>query len=151
MGDYNVVDWAVNTITTLRQYTSRPIRLRPHPGDRQSIGYCQRITETCLERGIGPIEQSRPGSDLIKDLKHCWAAVNHNSSPVVGSAIEGVPIFITDIARSQCKEIANTDLAHIENPQMPDRQRWVERLSMSHWNFDELKSGACWRHMREFI
>jgi hypothetical protein len=151
MGDYNVVDWAVNTITTLRQHTSRPIRLRPHPGDRQSIGYCQTITATCLERGMGPIEQSRVGSDLLKDLKHCWAVVNHNSSPVVGAAIEGWPIFVTDPMRSQCAEIANTDLAQIENPLLPDRQKWVERLSMSHWNFDELRSGACWRHMREFI
>jgi hypothetical protein len=58
---------------------------------------------------------------------------------------------VTDPARSQCKEIANTDLSQIETPQLLDRQQWVERLSMFHWNFSELRSGECWRHMREFI
>jgi hypothetical protein len=62
-----------------------------------------------------------------------------------------MPIFVTDTSKSQCKEIANTDLAQIENPLMPDRQAWAERLSMFHWNFEELRSGECWRHMRQFI
>jgi len=77
--------------------------------------------------------------------------VNYNSSPVVGAAIEGIPIFVMDALNSQCKDIANTDLSRIENPQMPDRLRWIERLSMFHWNFDELTSGECWAHMRKFI
>jgi hypothetical protein len=87
----------------------------------------------------------------VDDLKNCWAAVNYNSSPVVGAAIEGVPIFVMDPINSQCAEIANTDLAKIETPNMPDRQPWVERISMFHWNFQELVSGECWQHIRKFI
>ena len=67
------------------------------------------------------------------------------------SAIEGIPIFVTDPERSQCADIANTDLSLIEKPNMPDRQAWAERLAMSHWNFDELKSGECWHHMRQYV
>jgi hypothetical protein len=52
----------------------------------------------------------------VRNLKHCWAAVAHNSSPTVGAAIEGIPVFVTDPARSQCRDIANTDLSQIENP-----------------------------------
>jgi hypothetical protein len=74
----------------------------------------------------------------------------NNSSPVVGAAIEGVPIFVTDPSKSQCSEVANLDLSMIEKPSMPDRQPWVERLSMFHWNFDELENGNCWRHMRNY-
>jgi hypothetical protein len=90
-------------------------------------------------------------TNLVGDLQNCWAAVNHNSSPAVAAAIEGYPIFVTDPVKSQCREIANTDLAQIENPLMPDRQKWVERLAMSHWKFDELRSGLAWQHMRRFI
>jgi hypothetical protein len=89
--------------------------------------------------------------NIIDDLRNCWAAVNYNSSPVVGAAIEGVPIFVCNPEKSQSREIANTDLSQIENPLLPNRQQWVERLSMFHWNFDELRSGECWRHMRKFI
>jgi hypothetical protein len=151
MRGYSIVDWAVSTITKLRQHTQRPIRLRPHPGDRQSPQYCNEIVQICNQQGIRSIEISINNPLLNKDLKNCWATVNHNSSPVIGAAIEGWPVFVTDPTRSQCAEIANTDLAQIENPQLPDRQKWVERLAMSHWNFVELQSGACWSHMREFI
>jgi hypothetical protein len=143
MGNFDVVDWANQTIAQLRQHTDRPIVIRAHPGDKGAKNYVSRIV------GKNVTVSNTPG--LVADLQNCWAAVNHNSSPVVGAAIEGVPIFVTDASKSQCREIANTDLAQIENPLMPDRQPWAERLSMFHWNFDELKSGQCWRHMRKFI
>lgn len=143
MGAFDVVSWANQTIAQLRQHTDRPIVIRAHPGDKSSKNYVSQI--------VGKNISVSNNTDLTADLQNCWAAVNHNSSPVVGAAIEGIPIFVTDISKSQCREIANTDLAQIENPRMPDRQAWAQRLSMFHWNFDELRSGECWRHMRQFI
>jgi hypothetical protein len=148
MQGYHVLDWIAQTILTLRKYTDRPIIIRAHPGDKSARDYIGEFSNTGELKNVS---LSFPGSSLLQDLSNCWAAVNHNSSPVVGAAIEGYPIFVTDPARSQCAEIANTDLSQIEHPQLPDRQQWVERLAMSHWNFDELKSGECWRHMRKYI
>jgi hypothetical protein len=34
---------------------------------------------------------------------------------------------------------------------MIDRQAWVERLSMCHWNFDELRSGEAWNFFKQYI
>lgn len=143
MGDYNVTAWAQDTISQLRKHTNRPIVVRAHPGDKSARDYLAGIT------GAGVTISNH--ANLIDDLTNCWAVVNHNSSPVVGAAIEGYPIFVTDPARSQCQDIANTDLSQIECPQLPDRQSWVNRISMFHWNFDELKSGECWHHMRGYI
>lgn len=144
MGQFDIADWANTIISQIQSVSDRPIIVRAHPGDKNRDQYLPKINWS-----------SRVGlstnTNLLDDLRNCWAAVNHNSSPVVGAAIEGIPIFVTDPAKSQCREIANIDLAQIENPLMPDRQKWVERLSMFHWNFDELKSGECWTHMREFI
>jgi hypothetical protein len=48
--------------------------------------------------------------------------------------------------------IEKADLKLIETPNTEvNRQRWIERLSMFHWNFEELKSGECWAHMRNYI
>jgi hypothetical protein len=143
MGRFNVADWATQTIATLRLYTDRPIVVRAHPGDKNAKHYISAIT--------GKNVRLSTSISLVDDLRDCWAVVNHNSSPVVAAAIEGYPVFVTDPTRSQCREIANTDLTQIENPQLPDRQQWVERLAMSHWNFDELQSGQCWRHMRQYV
>jgi hypothetical protein len=150
MGQLDVQDWAIQTINTLRQHTDRPIVIRSHPGDKSSREYLNPASPKCKIKFSKRVRLSS-NTNLVDDLKNCWAAVNYNSSPVVGAAIEGVPIFVTDPNKSQCAEIANIDLTQIENPTLHDRQSWVERLSMFHWNFDELKSGECWTHMRKFI
>ena len=150
MGKVDIQDWAVQTINTIRSYTDRPIVIRTHPGDKSSKGIIQPGHPQCKIKFSKAVRLST-NENLVDDLRNCWAAVNYNSSPVVGAAIEGIPIFVSDPAKSQCAEIANLELSQIENPQLIDRQKWVERLSMFHWNFDELKSGECWQHMRKFI
>jgi hypothetical protein len=148
MGSYDILDWTANVILELRKYTDRPIVIRPHPGDKSARVH---IGEFHNNKLLTNVTVSHAGSDLRNDLKDCWAVINHNSSPVVGAAIEGYPIFVTDYTKSQCREIANTDLSQIETPVLFDRQNWVERISMFHWNFEELKSGECWQHMRQYI
>jgi hypothetical protein len=150
MDGLDVQGWARRAINAIRIYSDRPIIIRPHPGDKKTKLLLQSLNYS------GPIPFSdtvklSKNEKLIDDLKNCWAAVNHNSSPVVGAAIEGVPVFVLDPERSQCRDIANTDITQIENPTLHDRQQWVERLAMSHWKFDELLTGDCWRHMRQFI
>jgi hypothetical protein len=151
MGSFDVQDWTIQTIQQIRKYSDRPILLRGHPGDKAAREYLDPQSSRCKLKGIPNVYFSSFERTLIQDLKNCWAAVNHNSSPVVGALIEGVPIFVTDPSKSQCAEIANLDLSQIENPLLPDRQKWVERLSMFHWNFEELRSGECWQHMKKFI
>lgn len=150
MAGFDVVDWTAKTIKDLKQYTDRDIIIRPHPGDKDAGRYLNPVN---LMKKIGNLKGVRVSREpsLEKDLKNCWAVVNYNSSPTVGAAIEGFPIFVTDPERSQCREIANSDLSTIENPMLPDRQSWVERLSMFHWNFQEAASGETWEHMRKYV
>jgi hypothetical protein len=150
MGGKDIQDWANETIAELRKYTDRPIVIRPHPGDKTSKEIVRPDNPHCRIKFSNNVTLSN-NLNLIDDLKNCWAAINYNSSPVVGAAIEGYPIFVTDTGKSQCAEIANTDLSLIETPILYNRQDWVNRLSMFHWNFDELKSGECWNHMKQFI
>lgn len=151
MGHYDVQDWAIQTITELRKYTDRPIVLRGHPGDKAAKDYLDPSSTKCRIRGFSNVSFSNFKKTLIDDLRGAWAVINHNSSPSVGAAIEGYPVFLTDPIRSQCREISNINLSTIEHPNLPDRQPWVERISMFHWNFDDLKSGRCWEHMRKYV
>jgi hypothetical protein len=150
MNDVDVQDWALKTINEIQQYTDRPIVVRVHPGDKASNRDICPNNPACKIKFNNRVTLSK-NINLLDDLKDCWAAVNYNSSPVVGAAIEGVPIFVMDPINSQCSEIANLEISQIENPLTPDRQKWVERLSTFHWNFKELQSGECWAYMRKFI
>jgi hypothetical protein len=149
MGAVNIQDWAIETIKKIRQYTDRPIVVRPHPGDKHSKAILTPDNPQCrilLSLNV----RISTNESLLDDLKNCWAAVNYNSSPVVGAAIEGIPIFVSDKSKSQCAEISN-NLENIETPILFDRQQWAERISMFHWKFSELKDGSCWQHMKQFI
>jgi hypothetical protein len=147
MGGISVTDWATKTIAELRNYTNRPIVIRPHPGDKRTSDYAAYFSKNKLFHNV---TVGDPAIPLKQDLKNCWAAVAHNSSPTVGAAIEGIPVFVTDPANSQCRDIANTELSQIEMPCMPDRTAWLQRISQFHWSHAELVSGQCWTHMKKW-
>jgi hypothetical protein len=95
MGNVSVVDWATQTIVKLRQHTDRPIVIRSHPGDKRATEYMKQFSVNSQLKNVIVGNSSDP---LVRHLKHCWAAVAHNSSPTVGAAIEGIPVFVTDPA-----------------------------------------------------
>jgi hypothetical protein len=139
-----VMDWLNQTIYEIRKYSSRHILVRAHPGDKKVESYLK------INHPNTSLSQNKR---LVDDFKNAWATVVYNSSPSVASAIEGIPIFLTDShpEYSQSQDVANFDLSKIENPNMPDRQAWIERLSMCHWKFDELKSGEAWQFFKRYI
>ena len=138
-----VQQWLDETISKVKVYTDRPIVVRPHPGDKKWRNYLK-ITQKNVSLSTNHIRQ---------DLQGAWATVLHNSSPAVASAIEGIPVFLTDPNPefSQAAEVSNTNLKRLEDPKMFDRQAWIEKLSMCHWNFEELRSGEAWQFFRRFI
>ena len=144
MRGLSTLDWLNSTIKAIRSYSQRHIVVRAHPNDKK--------IKTILKISHPNVSLSQK-SNIREDLKNAWATVLYNSSPSVASAIEGIPVFLTDPnpQHSQSFEIANTDLALIENPKIFERDLWIKRLSMCHWNFDELKSGEAWNFFRQYI
>jgi hypothetical protein len=145
MRGLNVIDWLNQTIVNIRKYSDRPIIVRKHPGDKK--------ISSILKINHRNVHISPDGRNLIDDFNNCWATVVYNSSPSVASLIEGVPTFLTDPypQHSQTYNVANTDLINIENPILTDRQQWIERLAMCHWNFDELRSGKAWNFFKQYL
>ena len=144
MGSYDVMHWCLEIVAKIRRRTSRPILVRTHPGDKKAAGYIRSAPQG--------VEISR-SSSILNDLKNCWACVTYNSSPGVAAAIEGVPVFVTDKnpKNSQAYAVANTDLEKIEQPETFDRQAWIEKISMSHYNFEDLRTGEAWKTIKEYL
>lgn len=148
MEGHDVQQWALDTIKKIRRYSDRTIIVRPHPGDKHANVYLN-PNKTIL-KNIPNVKISPQGKSLEEDLQKAWAVVNYNSSAIVGPIIQGYHAFVTDPSTSQCAEVSHNNFEHIETPKEFDRQRWLERISMFHWNFDELENGSCWRHMRNY-
>lgn len=143
MRGLSTLEWLDSTIKTIRTHSQRHIIVRAHPNDKK--------IKTILKISYPNVSLSQK-SNIKEDLKSAWATILYNSSPSVASAIEGIPVFLTDPypQHSQSFEIANTDLSLIENPKIFERDLWIKRLSMCHWNFEELKSGEAWQFFKRY-
>ena len=146
MRGINLMSWLEGTFAKIRQYSDRPIILRWHPGNwKEFPTYAPLLAK--YNALISPQERH-----ITKDLKNCWALVCHNSTPSSVAVIEGIPSFITDDpGYSQAGDMANTDFSLIETPRMPDREQWIRKLAQCHWSFEDLRSGRCWAHMRQWV
>ena len=145
MRGMNLMAWLDDTFKRIRQYSDRPVRIRWHPGDWKNMP--TNLDLTLFNASLSPKERH-----ILEDLNKCWALVCHNSTPSSVAVIEGVPAFITDdVGYCQAGEVVNTDFSRLEDPIMPDRDRWIRKLAQCHWSFEDLRSGRCWRHMRQWI
>ncbi len=146
MGGLDVYQWLNNTISEIRRYSDRPIVVRSHPGAKGS-------KETAVSNNKQGLYTVSSNSSIVDDFKNAHAVITYNSSPGVAAAIEGVPVFVTDPNPriSQAFEVSNHNLSLIETPAMPERQSWIEKISMSHWNNEEAASGQAWQHIKKFI
>lgn len=142
----DLMKWLKRTLGKIRENSDRPILLRWHPGDWKAF---PNYKSTLDKFGVVLSPQDR---HITQDLVNCWAVVCHNSTPSAVAPIEGIPAFITDDpAYSQGGDIANTDFTLLENPNLPDREQWIRKLAQCHWSFEDVKSGRCWAHMRNYV
>lgn len=133
--------WTNETVHKIRQFSNRPIIIRPHPKTKVNLKHL-----TSLPNVI----QSHESSTLTQDLDNAWASVFYNSSSSVAAALSGIPIFAND---DDCVtwSIANNNLANIENPLLPDREQWLYNLAAAHWTDRESQSGAIFQKFAPFF
>lgn len=143
MKGLDVVVWTNNVISKIRKITDMPIKIRTHPGDKRSYTYINSIIKPGVTLSNSP--------SLIKDLKNAYATIVHNSSPAVASVIEGVPTFATDPLSCQANGVIHTDLSDLTNLKSFDRTQWIHNVAQCHWNFEDLRSGKAWHHMRQWL
>lgn len=145
MDGKKVLSWLIETIGRIKMYTDRKIVVRFHPNDKNSLQHKNHLKSLRLDKVA--VSENK---NILDDFKKAHAVVNYNSSPAVAAAIEGIPVFVLDAQNSQAKDIANIDLANLENPILPDRELWIQRMAQIHWSLDELKDGTAWKHLRNW-
>ncbi len=137
--------WFESQIQEIRKHTDRPIQIRPHP--RNPIGFdVKKYANVGLKN---PIMDTKTVDDTnFKDtLQDAWAVVNHSSNPAMESVINGIPVFVSE--SSLCYDVGNHSLANINNPEMPDRQTWANKISYTEWFQDEIEAGIPWARIKK--
>lgn len=111
--------WTERVVRELKRYTTRPIKVRPHPGNWK----------------VNP-----PKVPIEEDLRDAWACVVWASTTGIKSLIEGVPV-IYQAPHWICAEASGNKLEDIETPPMPDRVPAFETLAGAQWTLDEIRKG----------
>jgi hypothetical protein len=138
--------WLDKTISKIRKHSRRPIMIRMHPGDGSRFKQIEKI-----QKKYGRTVTISEHTNIRDALVDCWCTVGLNSTPNVVAAIEGIPGYVEDAARSWAADVAFTDLSLIENPPLPDRTDWATKIANIHWSNDEVRSGALWTAIKRCI
>ena len=132
-GQPPTIAWLTETARMIRQYSDKPIVIRPHP--RQRIANIP----GCVIESPQPIPGTYDSFNYDRCLQTAWAVVNHNSGPGTQAILNGVPAFVS--STSLAAPVGNLDIANIENPSRPDREAWLETIAHTEWTIPEIDSG----------
>lgn len=128
----NMADWVHFSIDRLRQFTDRPIVVRPHPRFPVALGALPKNTVIQQPRAI---VNSYDSFDMHFD---CHAVINYNSGPGIQAAISGVrPI----VDQSSLAYPVSISMANIEQPYDVDRAQWLIEICHTEYTLDELRQG----------
>lgn len=145
MKSLSPIEWLENKIEEVRQHTTRPMVIRPHPG-KFDMSHFTRFQNPRRHISVIHPEQSR----LVDNLQSAHAAIFFNSSASVAAALEGVPVFVDD-ASAVTWAVAHHDIADIEQPRTFDRTQWVNDLAAAHWSDADGSSGKIYQHFLPYL
>ena len=137
--------WFDQQITQIRKYTDRPIVLRPHPRNHVTLD----IKKYSNVKIVSPQRDNKTydDTDLTSRLKSAWALVSHSSNPAMTAAMHGIPIYVSESSLSY--DVGNDSYQNINNPNMPDRQKWANKLAYTEWWPDEIEQGVPWKRIKK--
>jgi hypothetical protein len=137
----DLTHWANNQIAQLKQYTDRPIHIRPHP--RCSINTAQ-FPDVTVEL---PQRVANTYDSFDFDL-NVHAIVNYNSGPGVQGAINGTRVVVDETSLAYPVSI---DVSEIENAYIKDRTQWLVEVCHTEFTLDEIKQGVPYMYLAEYI
>jgi hypothetical protein len=126
------VAWVRDQIQLIRQYSDRPIWVRPHPRSPLNVNFKAAGVEIQLPRKV-----PHTYDDFDLDLA-CHAVVNINSGPGILAALQGTPVIVDETSLAHPVAISIKD---IERPPEIDRQRWLIEISHTEYEIPELEQG----------
>ena len=121
--------WVEQTVQKIRKYTDRPIEIRLKPTRTE------RVSDKTIQAALN-------------DDVHCL--VTYNSIAAVEALMEGKPAIV--LGTNAASAVAETDLANIESPNMPDRdimESFFAHLGYCQFDVHELRSGYAWGMVNE--
>ncbi len=136
--DYN--KWLISTLKEIKKYSNRKIIFRKHPLHTPRPGFKYFDNEFLKKNNIYAEIST---NNLKDDLKNCYCVVAYNSTVLVDSILEGIPIIsgsntsiIYDLSTKKISDIEN--LTRFTNLEI---KKVLSNISYKQWSIEEFKKG----------
>ena len=126
-----IEQWVDTTIQNLRLHTDRRIVVRQHPRFPIRLKNYKDVSFS--------IPNKLPNTYDEFDISynhHC--VVNYCSGPSIQAPIRGIPVICD---QSSLAYPVSTSIRDIENPKLPERDKWFIKLCHTEWTVDEISQG----------
>ena len=127
----NINNWIAQQIDQVKQYTDRPIVVRPHPRCRLNLSNLTGIT-------IETPAKLANTYDSFDINYQCHAVVSYNSGPGIQAAIAGARP-ITDF--TSLAYPVSVSIEDIEKPYLVDREKWLVEICHTEYTIEEIAAG----------
>jgi hypothetical protein len=139
-GQTETETWMLEKIKEIRQFTDRPIVIRPHPRSRF-------VLQSTDAKIITPIRIPHSHEEYDIDY-NCHCVINHNSGPSTSAIIKGTPVICDE---SSLAWPMSATLDQIEKIQLPDRDNWFLKICHTEWTNVEINNGDPLARIMPFI
>jgi len=158
MKDVDLHQWVNSTIKIIRDSgCKRKIVIRLKCGNdklkvnkkKKYISYFHLDKEIKYHDPLNNIEFANKNKlGLLKELENAWCSVVYSTSACVISIIKGIPVFYQS-ENTITSKVSSNDFSNIENPYMPDRDKFFREFSNQIWSLEEIKSGIVWEKIKK--
>ena len=125
--------WIYKQIVRIRQFSDRPIVVRPHP---RSVLNTRLLPSDVVFEEPNPLANTYDSFDMHFD---CHAVVNYNSGTGIQAAISGTrPI----VDMSSLAYPVSVSYAELEQPYLIDRDRWLVEICHTEYTLNEIQRGT---------
>jgi len=124
-------EWIIDKISEIRRFTDHIIHVRPHPRNRFIITPQKNVLFENPVKVLGTYDE-------YNLFFHYRTIINYNSGVGIRSVWHGIPLICEDTSLAHDVSIPLTD---INDPYIPDRDLWFEKIVHTEWTVEEIASG----------
>lgn len=117
--------------------------IRKLQGCGKRVVYRPKPTDMEATKLQGAEFDRRPISEA---LRNTWAWVTHHSNSAVDALLAGVPVH----CETGAAKAFSVPIEQVADPELlPGREQFLADVAWLQWTLDEMRSGACWAHLKE--
>lgn len=146
-------DYIIDQIKQIRNYTDRPIVVRPHPLGATTLYKEEKLINDIyknisISKNYNSTTTLNGGAGLQEDFNNAYCVVTYSSNSCVEAVEKGIPTF-TLSSTSSAYDIGHKCFSQIENLDYNIQiNTWCSKIAYTIWNSEEIADGTMWEHLR---